>query len=432
MQISLISADRLPLSLLTELWNRGFADYPVRMQLTIERYDSLLRRELVSLPDSVVAMDRDLPIGFALAGLRWRAGLMEGYDAGTAVIPEYRGRGVASQLLTGLLERLTEIGVEQVALTALSTNQTAIALYRRHGFTESRRLTCWEQKGSGLWPRPQLPASLHFRSVRPEEVLPLAEQCYQQAPEWQNRPQGLKLQQSQAVVVSQHDLVVGYAVYSGQNPAYLYQLGVLPAWRRQGIGLAIWRWIRLQTDSSRCIYLNHPDEETAATAWLAVGGWRAFLQQVEMCRTLTSQWHPRLATPADLPKIERVLTAGGLPTGGLPENLQHFWLLLGPQGEVAGVVGGELAGEVGLLRSLWVSPEQRGQGLGRRLVEHQQRWLRSLGCSEVYLMANGGETFWLRLGYSPIRRERLPAPVLQFHEPRSACPLTAIAMYKLL
>ncbi len=64
-----------------------------------------------------------------LAGYAWKIHAV-------AVIPELRGRGLGFELLNYAFERLRERGVGEVSLKVDTTNEPAIRLYRKFGFTE--------------------------------------------------------------------------------------------------------------------------------------------------------------------------------------------------------------------------------------------------------------------------------------------------------
>ncbi|HEV3094415.1 MAG TPA: GNAT family N-acetyltransferase [Solirubrobacteraceae bacterium] len=50
-----------------------------------------------------------------------------------AVLPQARGRGVGSALLDAVEERLEELGVEDMAISVVTTNVDAMRLYERRG-----------------------------------------------------------------------------------------------------------------------------------------------------------------------------------------------------------------------------------------------------------------------------------------------------------
>jgi len=71
---------------------------------------------------------------------------------------------------------------------------------------------------------------------------------------------------------------------------------------------------------------------------------------------------PEAASPMDEPWIRQLLTLCGLPQEDLtPQHLRHFFVMK-EKGELIGVVGLDVLGQVGLLRSLAVDPGYRKQG----------------------------------------------------------------------
>lgn len=81
-------------------------------------------------------------IGYARLGRHMRVASNEHvlhFDA-LAVSPAARGRGVASLLIDAAIAEARRRGVRKLGLRALSTNGTALKLYRKHGFIEEGRL----------------------------------------------------------------------------------------------------------------------------------------------------------------------------------------------------------------------------------------------------------------------------------------------------
>ena len=76
----------------------------------------------------------------------------------------------------------------------------------------------------------------------------------------------------------------------------------------------------------------------------------------------------RRAAAKDLPPIERLLADCELPSEGVSEWIDHFWVA-DASGAIVAVAGLELYDDGALLRSVAVSPGRRGSGIGRVLVE---------------------------------------------------------------
>ncbi len=55
---------------------------------------------------------------------------------GMGLLPEYRGKGLGTQLMTAVLAHAKKSGLEKVELHVYTTNIAAIALYKRCGFEE--------------------------------------------------------------------------------------------------------------------------------------------------------------------------------------------------------------------------------------------------------------------------------------------------------
>jgi len=63
-----------------------------------------IQRDAVQLEISAGAFAENMPVAFYMNGLGLWQGKQTVYDAGTGVIPEYRGRGIAKELLGAYLD----------------------------------------------------------------------------------------------------------------------------------------------------------------------------------------------------------------------------------------------------------------------------------------------------------------------------------------
>jgi amino-acid N-acetyltransferase len=134
------------------------------------------------------------------------------------------------------------------------------------------------------------------------------------------------------------------------------------------------------------------------------------------------------ATPDDLTPVRSLLVRCALPADDLgPAHLEHFFVCrLGDR--LAGVVGLELLGDVGLLRSLAVAPEFRGRRLGHELwLRARERAVR-LRLGDLYLLTTTAEGLFARWGFRPLARSLVPEPVRATPEYGSLCPSTATVM----
>ncbi|HWR09781.1 arsenite methyltransferase [Sporomusa sp.] len=136
----------------------------------------------------------------------------------------------------------------------------------------------------------------------------------------------------------------------------------------------------------------------------------------------------RPAKPDDLPAIESLLTANGLPTAGIAEHLSSF--VIADTNGVAGVIGLELADGTALLRSLAVSGDWRKRGLGGALVTQALELARQAGATIAYLLTNTAEQFVARWDFTPIAWNDIPASLLKNSALAALCPATSTCMQK--
>ena len=135
----------------------------------------------------------------------------------------------------------------------------------------------------------------------------------------------------------------------------------------------------------------------------------------------------RRAKTSDLSAVEDLLAASDLPTDGVRDNFSGF-VVADDDGAIAGAIGLEKYGSVALLRSAVVSPNHRGTGVGRKLVEQLLERAEEAGVDELYLLTTTAEKYFPRFGFTPTTRATVPDAVKASAEFRGACPDTAVVM----
>ncbi len=141
-----------------------------------------------------------------------------------------------------------------------------------------------------------------------------------------------------------------------------------------------------------------------------------------------------VARPEDRANLISLLEQAGLPTDDVTPALVAALTVAKDVAtrEIAGLVGLERFGEVGLLRSLVVAPAARGSGLGRQLVEHAEHSAKEAGISQLWLLTIDADRFFAAYGYREASRDDAPASIRESREFSELCPDDAVLMNKSL
>ena len=141
--------------------------------------------------------------------------------------------------------------------------------------------------------------------------------------------------------------------------------------------------------------------------------------------------HP--ATANDLPDILALLKASALPVAGIERHVETGGALVARDSErLLGCAAVEVYGQAGLLRSVAVEAERRGEGLGERLTNVALEMARKRGVRDIYLLTTTASHFFPRFGFTAIPRAELDPALEQSEELRGACPASALAMRAVL
>ncbi|KAF5961835.1 hypothetical protein HYC85_003044 [Camellia sinensis] len=123
---------------------------------------------------SFLAFHRGKCVGTVVCKMGEHRNTFRGYIAMLVVLKPYRGRGIATELVTRSIKVMMESGCEEVTLEAEVTNKGALALYGRLGFIRAKRLFRYYLNGVDafrlklLFPRPEFQSSLHMMADRNE------------------------------------------------------------------------------------------------------------------------------------------------------------------------------------------------------------------------------------------------------------------------
>ena len=252
------------------------------MQMSLEQFQQRVLRDGVRLEMSAAAFDENRMIGFYMNATGVWQGTNTAYDSGTGVIPDYRRKGIGQQLFEFIIPQLKANGVDQYLLEVLCSNESAVALYRKLGFVETRVLDVFR----ATEPPADVRSDVVVRPVEKPDW-ELFKSFWDGYPSWQNSIDAVERIKNERIIVAAYagDSCVGYGVLF-QPAASLMQLAVAREHRRKGAGSKI--LAALQSEVSEVVKVNNIDESLPGTrAFFEANGFKMALKQFEMIKNLT-------------------------------------------------------------------------------------------------------------------------------------------------
>lgn len=137
----------------------------------------------------------------------------------------------------------------------------------------------------------------------------------------------------------------------------------------------------------------------------------------------------RRATVADLPEVERLLSANGLILDDVAAGIADFFVAES-DGAIVGTIGLETRAPYALLRSAAVDPGRHGGGVGGRLVARLVEEARTRGLRALYLFTPGAAAFFERHGFVRTTREAIPTELRSTGQYTHSCGASAVTMVR--
>ena len=260
----------------------AFADYALDMSyMTEEVLRHRAAKNGVALDCSVGAFSGGRLVGLTLVGTGPWEGEPAAFDAGTGILPEHRGQGLAGRMFDYALPELRRRGVKRFLLEVLQDNEAAVRAYRKAGFRVTRPFDCWE---SAAAPVPPQARPFDVRGVpagRLDEFA--AEQDW--PPSWENSFDSIRRvpERMHLLGAFEGDECRGVLAY---NPVLQWIMAVLVKrpHRRRGAGTALLGALAgMLPPGGRPVRMHNVDPADEGTrALLQQAGFRKFTAQYEM------------------------------------------------------------------------------------------------------------------------------------------------------
>ena len=263
---------------ITECFNESFREYFIPLQLTEGSMQEKIQAESIRLEYSAGAFAEGKLVGFILHGSDIINGIHTVYNAGTGVIPAWRGKGITAALYQFCFNLFEKENIHAHVLEVIEENTGAIKIYEQAGFTTVRNLIVY--KGE---PAIKNTDGIQFRDI---DELPANEDFSSMQPAWQNANASIERcrERHQITGAFINDELLGYAVFIPAT-GRLNQLAVHRDHRRKGIGKKMLSYIAAACQG-KPLTITHIDESyKPAISFLENNGFNRILALREMTCT---------------------------------------------------------------------------------------------------------------------------------------------------
>ncbi|MDP9139513.1 MAG: GNAT family N-acetyltransferase [Pseudomonadota bacterium] len=134
----------------------------------------------------------------------------------------------------------------------------------------------------------------------------------------------------------------------------------------------------------------------------------------------------------DLDEIFPILTSGKLEAADIDPATPPLFFGIRDASALLAVVGLEVFGTTGLLRSLAVVASSQGRGLARELVTFAEETAVEQGVNCLFLLTDSAAAFFLKMGYVHTVRAVAPPAIQATPQFSSLCPASSALMCKSL
>lgn len=197
----------------------SFSDYPVDMSyMTRHVMEKRIILDRVDFSYSVGAYYQNRMIGFIVIGIDNYRNELYAFDAGTGIVPNYRGKGVAGRMFELVVKKLKESRINKISLEVLQKNKNAIKAYNKSGFEIVDSYNAYRIKIDNSKKRNVINSIHEIKTIQLEDILELTNyREYEPAWEYTNS----------AMQANRDDIEIFGAELNGEIKAYIaYHAGL--------------------------------------------------------------------------------------------------------------------------------------------------------------------------------------------------------------
>jgi ribosomal protein S18 acetylase RimI-like enzyme len=268
-------------SVVIELVNEVFKDYVFPVNWNLESFEKDVKENSISIEDSFIALSDGIPVGFSIISIRKDVGRIDSFG----VKEEFRGKGLASEIIFRTIETLKWKEIKKIILEVAQSDLRSIRFYNKHGFRATRELASFFKEKDNS-------SNAHFKYEQTtsdviHEMAIEAKFRFKRKPNWQREPITIKLSENRYnyEIISDNNKKCGYVVW-GFNKDNCYIVDASPV--EEGYTFdAIIEDIssKLFEIKDRIVLVSVPEDDPLYKA-LIDNNYSIFIKQIEMERII--------------------------------------------------------------------------------------------------------------------------------------------------
>ncbi len=285
--MQLLPADQVNFADFVEAFNAAYEDYFVRVVMNQRSFKNLIQRDAILMTHSVVCVEDAKIVGMALLAKREQ----KGWIGGVGVIPHYRRRGIARQMMEYLIAQARTLNIETLTLEVIEQNHYALHLYKTLGFQPQRRLVVLENRT--LSPLKNLTHEHYVvESVMPHQALIYFNAFHDEPNAWQRSLEAIKQLAQECWIIKERNnaQVLGYCVFQvGFGDLLIIDIAFSPTYPNiADLIKVLMNTIHQAYEGYSGHLINHPMAHRATQSLIEMG-YQETLAQLEMSLFLSDQ-----------------------------------------------------------------------------------------------------------------------------------------------
>lgn len=269
--MNILSCNEVSFDHVYQVFKEGFSDYMIQIDITQEKFkEHFFGPEGNRLIFSYIAYEHDKPVGLVLGGCKTYEGILTLRCGTMCVVPEYRGRGIARELITKHEKLAKELGCKQLFLECINGNDRALNFYAMFGYQVIYQLKYY---------------TLNKHKPNKAEVVEgdfIEYKDYREYVEghvnWQNELWYLEAIKPSVKYIKVHDEIVAMMVHRGPRVCYLH---VKKHYRLNGYGRTL-----IESLSDKQLKISFPSQGGLEGFLNHIGFEEDKISQVEMYKFL--------------------------------------------------------------------------------------------------------------------------------------------------